>query len=95
MRHDVIGIGVPDFEDAKGNANRGSVSRPWYEDKWLATLKERTGDSSSTQPPILKPLKMNSLYQNWSKTFKELGICSMHVSHIPRVVQTFILGLQG
>lgn len=93
-RHDLLGIGAPNFKEAKGNEREYSVDRRWYKDKWFTHLKAEV-EASDSGSCLQSPFTVSSLYQNWEKTFRNLGIVSMHVAHIPRVVQTFILGLQG
>lgn len=93
-RHDLLGIEAPNFKEAKGKERDCSVDRPWYKDKWFTHLKTGLQDSDSDFC-LRSSFTVTSLYQNWERTFKSIGIGSMHVAHIPRVVQTFILGLQG
>lgn len=93
FRHDLLGVPIPNFADVQYNERQRSIKRPWYSDKWFCAV---TGQSSDDTTDILKiPYSLEAAYRNWKNAFAKEKISSLHVLHLPRVLETFVLSLVG
>lgn len=109
FRHDLLGIDVPDFKDITVNNHLRTIKRKWYDDKWHTSLtmpkpsdfdfdSESSESEDDTEPLgccLRVPYSRSRMYNSWRRAFKIHDINSLHVCHLPRTYQSFILQLIG
>ena len=94
-RHDLLEWPAPNFNHVEYNRADQDIRRRWYNDKFFCILSSSSSDSGGSSSPLARPYTIDAMYANWSRSFTVHEISSLHVCHLPRVLETFVHLLEG